>query len=319
MPGRASRGSRRRAGRRAVSVESTRSRSRAGRGSPDRRHGRRCRRSTAGRAGTPRPLIGRPPAGWTSSSTSRPVAGREREARAVRHDPARLVVGIRRRDRRRPGRPAAGRRSRGRSPATAGRPGPGARARPPGRAGSSRPSSRRSGRVSVAPSARLRRRRGARRRSQGSERAARAARRPRSRGAPRGPARSRPRRATDVLLGDDRPVSRPASIRISVTPVSSSPARIVAGIGVAPRWRGRSDGWRLSAPWRQVRGARRARSGRSRRGRRGPDRAPRTSAIAAGSRSRSGARTSRPELAGLRLRPASASRSRAARPAAAAP
>ena len=47
------------------------------------------------------------------------------------------------------------------------------------------------------------------------------------------------------------PVSRPASIRIRVTPVSASPARIAAGIGVAPRWRGRSDGWRLSAPYRR--------------------------------------------------------------------
>ena len=37
-------------------------------------------------------------------------------------------------------------------------------------------------------------------------------------------------------------------MRISVTPVSASPARIAAGIGVAPRCRGSSDGWRFRAP-----------------------------------------------------------------------
>ena len=44
------------------------------------------------------------------------------------------------------------------------------------------------------------------------------------------------------------PVSSPLSMRISVTPVSRSPARIAAGIGVAPRCRGNSDGWRFRAP-----------------------------------------------------------------------
>ena len=53
-------------------------------------------------------------------------------------------------------------------------------------------------------------------------------------------------------------------MRIRVTPVSASPARIAAGIGVAPRWRGRSDGWRFSAPWRGSSSAA-GRSGRSRR------------------------------------------------------
>ena len=47
------------------------------------------------------------------------------------------------------------------------------------------------------------------------------------------------------------PESRPASICISVTPVASSPARMAAGMGDAPRQRGSSDGCRLSAPWRR--------------------------------------------------------------------
>ena len=51
---------------------------------------------------------------------------------------------------------------------------------------------------------------------------------------------------------------------ISDTPVSASPARIAAGIGVAPRWRGRSDGCRFSAPWRGRSSSAGARSGRSR-------------------------------------------------------
>ena len=44
------------------------------------------------------------------------------------------------------------------------------------------------------------------------------------------------------------PVSMPASIRKIVTPASASPAAIVAGIGVAPRWRGSSDGWTFRMP-----------------------------------------------------------------------
>ena len=40
-------------------------------------------------------------------------------------------------------------------------------------------------------------------------------------------------------------------MRMSVTPVSASPARMAAGMGVAPRWRGSSEGWRLSAPMRR--------------------------------------------------------------------
>ena len=49
----------------------------------------------------------------------------------------------------------------------------------------------------------------------------------------------------DATIG---PVSRPASILMTVTPATRSPARIVAGIGVAPRWRGRRDGWMFRIP-----------------------------------------------------------------------
>ena len=56
---------------------------------------------------------------------------------------------------------------------------------------------------------------------------------------------ARPHRSTATM----GPVSSPASISISVTPVSVSPSRIVDGIGVAPRWRGRSDGWTFRIPW----------------------------------------------------------------------
>ena len=98
-----------------------------------------------------------------------------------------------------------------------------------------------------------------------------------------------PSRAIRVAWATIGPVSSPSSIRISVTPVSGSPARIAAGIGVAPRWRGSSDGCRLSAP-----------CGRSEQRRRHdlavvgeddePGSRPRTSAIASGSRSRAGVR-----------------------------
>ncbi len=113
--------------------------------------------------------------------------------------------------------------------------------------GSSRPSSRRSGRVSVASLLGLRPRRDLARpataRGASHEQRRRAlARRASSSGA--SPSVQRPpspARRSDPCRG-------PASIRISDTPVSASPARIVAGIGDAPRWRGSSDGWRLSAP-----------------------------------------------------------------------
>ena len=51
------------------------------------------------------------------------------------------------------------------------------------------------------------------------------------------------------------PVSRPASMRIASRRSRASPARIVAGIGDAPRCRGSSDGWRFSAPCGRSRSA----------------------------------------------------------------
>ena len=38
-------------------------------------------------------------------------------------------------------------------------------------------------------------------------------------------------------------------MRMRVTPVVASPARMAAGTGAAPRWRGSSEGCRFSAPW----------------------------------------------------------------------
>ena len=43
-------------------------------------------------------------------------------------------------------------------------------------------------------------------------------------------------------------VSGPSSMRMSVTPVSASPASTAAATGAAPRWRGRSEGCRFRAP-----------------------------------------------------------------------
>ena len=48
------------------------------------------------------------------------------------------------------------------------------------------------------------------------------------------------------------PVSRPASIRMSVTPVSASPSRMAHWIGAAPRQRGRSEVWTLRQPCRGI-------------------------------------------------------------------
>ena len=233
-------------------VESTRSRSwtrtrtRPAR-RPDRRPGRGSR---AGRAGTPRRVIGRPPAGWTSSSTSRPSAvASARPARsgtirpgsssasdgatAARQDDEPLAVGL----------------EEGPRPRQVGphlpleQPRRGGRVEPAVRA-AERPGHRRAvGRLR----GRARSRRPARARASG-----RAARRPRSRGGPRGRAPSRPRR------GPSAPGRRSARCRGrrpsgSGSPRSRvSPARIALGIGVAPRWRGRSDGWRFSAPCAQV-------------------------------------------------------------------
>ncbi len=64
------------------------------------------------------------------------------------------------------------------------------------------------------------------------------------------------------------PVSRPASIRIRLTPVTASPATIARATGVAPRHRGSSDGMQVERPVRAARRRRaRAADGRSRPGR----------------------------------------------------
>jgi hypothetical protein len=46
------------------------------------------------------------------------------------------------------------------------------------------------------------------------------------------------------------PVSRPASICISVMPVSASPASMARWIGAAPRQRGSSEAWMFRQPSR---------------------------------------------------------------------
>ncbi len=46
------------------------------------------------------------------------------------------------------------------------------------------------------------------------------------------------------------PVSSPATIRMIVTPVSISPARMARSIGAAPRQRGNSEAWTLKQPSR---------------------------------------------------------------------
>ncbi len=61
-------------------------------------------------------------------------------------------------------------------------------------------------------------------------------------------ASSRRRRAGTATWATSGPVSMPASMRIRVTPVSRSPARMAAGMGVAPRCLGSSDGCRFRAP-----------------------------------------------------------------------
>ena len=72
------------------------------------------------------------------------------------------------------------------------------------------------------------------------------------RGVARARGRAPSRRAATGSCATIGPVSSPGSMRISVTAVSASPARIVAGTGAAPRNRGSADGWRLSAPCAQV-------------------------------------------------------------------
>ena len=201
----------------------------------------RCRRSPDDRAGTPPRTCALPPAGWTSwSSSSRSAAARPSGPKTpagrsgaaptldFEHDEA-SVVGVDER----PGPRLVGAdlalRARPRDETRrAGRPraGAGASASPPPRAA-----------AAVRSSPRIH---GPRLRS--SSRSATTIELSSSRGAVSVPSRATRSWAT---IG---PVSSPASIRMSVTPVSVSPARIVAGIGVAPRWRGRSDGWRFRAP-----------------------------------------------------------------------
>ena len=141
------------------------------------------------------------------------------------------------------------------------------------RCGSSRPSSRRNGRVSVAPSSDCGR--GGKLAAEPRLQASIEQTRPPSSSSAASSARRRLacRRAATRSCATIGPVSSPASMRMSVTPVSASPARIAAGIGVAPRWRGSSEGWRFSAPCSSSEQLRPGRSGRSRRGRAARDRA----------------------------------------------
>ena len=221
-----------------------------------RRRRSRARRTSAiaaddpapGRAGTrPRASAGRPPAGPRGARASRRAVARPRGPNRPAGSCSRRA-GARRARRR-----ADHARCRRTSRATAGRHGPGARARPrvaPGRAG--RPRAGAAGSASRPPRAAARReaRRAATVERSGQERRAAA-----RRDAPRARGRSRPGRPAVRACATIGPVSSPSSIRIRLTPVVSSPARIVAGIGVAPRCRGRSDGWRLRAPCRSSRSA----------------------------------------------------------------
>src|SRR5918998_2393053 len=45
------------------------------------------------------------------------------------------------------------------------------------------------------------------------------------------------------------PVSKPSSIRIMVTPVSSSPSMMARSMGAAPRYLGSREAWTFQAPW----------------------------------------------------------------------
>ena len=248
-----------------------------------------CRRSPAGR-GRRRPRTSAlPPAGWTSTSRSRPPSPVPNPSPSKVPDAA---------DRR-----AAPARPRQTMSRPSGRLDERARPRLVGadlalqlgrrsRVGSRRPSSRRSGRVSVAPSSGCGGRRSCRAATDRDAAASRSAaatsqRRLELR------RRSRRRRARTASAPRSGPVSSPASMRIRVTPVSVSPARIAAGMGVAPRCRGSSDGWRLSAPCATVEQRRPARSGRSRRGRSGPVRSASSRRSHRASRSRSGVRIGR--------------------------
>ena len=249
-----------------------------------------------------RPVIRRPPAGWTSSSTQ--VSGRRRQpqlrwrAELADHAWPRADRGT-----------ASARQTVSRPnvrfddscPATAGRRGPGVRAR-------RRPESDRADRPragadgSASPP---RRPAGVACERAGEPAAERA--RGRARRRPGGPllrarAPSRSRRAASSSTRHDRPGVEPGvhpderSRRSSGRRPGSS-----AGIGDAPRCRGRSDGWTLRIPCaRQVEDRPSGRSVRSRRGRPRSGRSSAISPIAASSRIRAGleqrqAERSRPE------------------------
>ena len=69
------------------------------------------------------------------------------------------------------------------------------------------------------------------------------------------PEDGRPMKAVliEFLMGVARvvrmgPVSSPSSMRMIVTPVSASPARMAAAMGEAPRWRGSSEAWTFRQP-----------------------------------------------------------------------
>ena len=235
----------------------------------------------AGRARAPPAVMRRAPARCTSSSERRhrpsPARARDRPTRDRRGRGTRGATGC---PSRTPARPRGDRRPLpGTIRARAGSARTCRSSCTAGREGSSLPSSRVSGRVSVAPSSGCADADNDPSSQPPGCRAA-AARLPR-RAEP--PARARPRlpwsgTRSCATIG---PVSRPSSIRISVTPVSVSPARIAAGIGDAPRCRGSSDGCTLSAPCGGSASQTPARAGRSRPGRaaagsaRGPARAPR--------------------------------------------
>ena len=179
----------------------------------------RCRRSRAGRGGR------RP----TTSAGRRRAGPRRDEQLAVGRREAAFAEDARVADRSagRRGRPApradppSCRRT---SPATADRREPVARGPTRSAPGSSRPSSRRSGRVSVAPDSPCGRAASSPR-SHGPRLSSSRSRGERRQRRPRGPVSSRSRRGPGSRCATIGPVSRPSSIRISVTPVSRSPAK----------------------------------------------------------------------------------------------
>ena len=131
----------------------------------------------------------------------------------------------------------------------AGRRGPGAPAPRPAASGSRRPSSRRSGRVSVdavAPAAGTAAQLAA---QPGPEAPVQQLAGDLGEVAPPGPGRARrPSSGTSTRATIGSRVEPRVHAHQASRPSSRSPARIVAGIGAAPRHRGSADGCRLSAP-----------------------------------------------------------------------